>query len=642
MIFKDMIKLVIGIAIIYSLVSVVYATFDASVAVGNLAPEIVSVRTFSSYVDDSDNVPETSFNFPNRRTVYIQVKARDDNGFQDIHQNGFVKVRIVLWNGSSETNFARFPSYVNANFESGSGKEVIYTYVFVMGFDDQSRSGTGVPPLYYRVKAQVSDGEYTVTSNLSSDQNADYTYQVSTPPGPSPIPILFDITIDIPENNRVVEPGDSFYATVTITKVSPPGVRDIQVNYQIIDPADRIVDPLTETVAVNNTIYRVPVLYIPLDAIPGRYRFRATVSYEDVQVWSEATFTVQIPGVTTTTTIPVTTTTVPGVTTTTVPVTTTTIRRRRERGVEEVPVIVIPPAVMKREISIYRYPHEVYVFKGELKPLLVIVENTGDLTLNDVTVYIGGPVIIDKIVPEEIDNMEPDSRRSFIIEVSIPSDLATGDYDLILKAIAEHATDERHIRFVVLERPSEPERELRRQIEELSKLLDAIWGETVETGLKGIDVKDVFRSLRDAKTSIDKANEYWMNGRYDKTRTAINDARDYIEKSVIALAIAKPEKKEIKEIFSTKEITVYVLPLLYWIFAIISILVILLLVYDRFKRGKPGRRLEEKYELLRMKDQILGRKRMKAGGLKGSVSRPKKGYSDKAILGILKDRIKGG
>ncbi len=594
MIFKDMIKLVIGIAIVYSLVSVVYASFDASVEVGNLAPEIVSVRTFSSYVDDSNNIPETSFSFPDRRTVYIQVKARDDNGFQDIHQNGFVKVRIVLWDGSSEMNFARFgSSYVNASFESGSGKEVIYTYVFQMWDSDSDR----VAPLYYRVKAQVSDGEFNITSNTSDEQNADYTYHHE---GPFIPPVLFDITIDIPENNRVVEPGNSFYATVTITKVSPPGVRDIQVNYQIIDPADRIVDSLTETIAVNNTIYMVPVLYIPLDAIPGAYRFRATISYQDVQVWSEATFTIQIPGPTTTTT------TIVPVTTTTVPVTTTIIKRRRRREVKEEPsIIVIPPAVMKREISIYRYPHEVYIFKGELKPLLVIVENTGDLTLNDVTVYIGGPVIIDKIVPEEIDNMEPDSRRSFIIEVSIPLDLATGDYDLILKAIAEHATDERHIRLVVLERPPEPERELRRQIGELDKLLEDIWSETVETGLKGVDVKDVFRSLRDAKASIDRANEYWVNGEYDKTRTAINDAKRHIEGAVTELAIAKPEKKEVKEVFSTREITLYVLPPWYWILIIIAILIIILLVYDRYKVVRASKGLKERYELIRIKDRVL-------------------------------------
>jgi hypothetical protein len=406
------------------------------------------------------------------------------------------------------------------------------------------------------------------------------------------------------------------------------------------------VDSLTETIAVNNTIYRVPVLYIPDNAIPGTYRFRATVSYQDVQVWGEATFTVRLPGpvttTTVTTTVPVTTTTVIGTTTTV----TTTIPERRRRDVsEDVTVPLIPPIMplMKREISIYRYPYEVYAYRGEVKPLFVIIENTGDLTLDDVTVFIGGAISVDKVIPEEIDNVEPGSRRSFIIDISVPSGLAAGEYYFTLKAIAEHTSDERYIRFIVLEKPPEPERDLKRQIEELDKLLDDIWSETVETGLTGKNVLDIFRSLKDAKDRINDANRYWMNMEYDKTRTAIDDARDYMEVSVIGLAIARPEiKRDVEEVFSTKEITIYALPVLYWIFAIIAILVIVFLIYGGYKKSRPGKNLEERYELLRMRDRILGGGKIGAGHAKDTGLRAKKIYSDKAVLNILKNRIKSG
>ncbi|MEA3255892.1 MAG: hypothetical protein U9Q22_08680 [Candidatus Altiarchaeota archaeon] len=593
MILRGMIKAFVGVAVIYSLISAVYAQLDAVVVVGNTAPEIVSVKTFSSYTDDLDNVPATSFVSPSM--VYIQVKARDINGFQDIQQNGFVKVKIVLWDGLSEAEFTRFGSvYVNASFESGSNDQVIYTYAFQMLDSDPER----IAPLYYRVKAQVSDGEFNATSNISSEQNADYTYQVSAPPSPPPTPILFDVTIDIPENKNVVEPGDSFYATVTITKISPLGLVDIQVDYQIIDPDNETVDSLTETVAVNNTIYRVPVLYIPLDAIPGRYRFKATVLYGGVQIWSESTFTVQIPGPTTTTT------TIPSTTTTTLTTTTTIIKRRHRRVEKEIPIT--PPLVMKKEISIYKYPYEVHAFKDESKPLLVVVKNTGYLDLNDVTVYIGGPIIIDKIVPEEIGTVEPDSRRTFIIEVRIPSNLAVGDHHLTLKAIAKHATDERYIKLVVLEKP-DPDEELRRQIDGLEELVEDIWGEVLWIGVEGRNVSHVFKSLNKAKTSISKAEKYWRNKEYDKARDAIKDVKRHIEEAVTNLAMKPGKKVEIKEIVSIKEITRYVLPLVYWVFAIIALLSIILLVCDRFKRAKVGKRLEERYELRRMKDKILGK-----------------------------------
>jgi hypothetical protein len=263
--------------------------------------------------------------------------------------------------------------------------------------------------------------------------------------------------------------------------------------------------------------------------------------------------------------------------------------------------------------------------------------------LNDVTVYIGGPISIENVIPEEIDNVEPGSRRSFIIEVYIPPDLAIGEYDLVLKAIAEHASDERYMKFIVLEKPPELERDLKRQIDELDKLLDDIWGEAVETGLEGKDVMDVFRSLKDAKDSIDKADIYWMNREYDKTRAEIGNAKGYIEKGVIGLAIARPEVvKEVKEVPFTKEITVYVLPFVYWVVISIFLIAIISLVYDRYKRAKPSKSLEERYELKRMRDRILGGRKTRASHLKRDAGhKPMKMYSDKAVLNMLKKKIKG-
>lgn len=604
--FRYMLRIIIGIVVVYSIVSTGYASFSASVIVGNVAPEIISVKTFSSYVDDSNNVPETSFTYPDKRTVYIQVKARDYNKYQDIQENGSVKIKIVLWNGSAETEFTRFgSSYLNASFESGSGTDVIYTYTFQMSDSDSDRTA----PHYYRVKTQVSDAEFNVTSNISDEQNADYTYEVTTSPPPELV--LFDITIDIPEDNRVMEPGESFYAAVAITKISPPGVRDIQIEYRIVDPDGTAVDSFTETVAVNDTIYRVPVLYIPLNATPGTYRFRASVAYGGVLVWSEALFTVQASGPTTTTTIPSTSTTTvasTSTTTTTAPGATTTTTIKRKHGTHrdrDIPTTITPPVVMKREIFIYRHPQEIHAFKGESKPVLVIVENIGDLVLNGVTVYIGGPDVIDKIVPGKIDDVEPGSRRIFIIEIKIPSDMAAGEYDLVLKAIATHATDERHIRLVVLEKPSEPDKLLGRQMDELKELVGDIWIETAQRGLEGKNVSQVFKSLDSAKDSISKAKEYWRNKEYDKTRDAIKDVKRHIEEAIIKLAM-KPEKEvEIKEIFSTKEVTLYVLPPGYWIFAIIALLSVVLLIYNRYKVKITGAVLKEKYEFLRVKDQIL-------------------------------------
>ena len=611
-----------GLFLVFCMIFGVHASdFRSSVYVGDSYPEIVSVKTFSYYVSEGDNIPRSSFLYPDPRVVYIQVKVKDALGYTNILNNGHVKVRIVLWDGTSETDFARFGSeYVNASFASGSGTDAIYTYAYTMSLYDQIRLGTESPPLYYRVKAQVYNGVFTVTSNLTSG-NADYTYDVPAPPPPQ---VLFDVTIDVPENKRVVGPGDSFYATVAVTKVSPPGDAEVTMTYRITDPRNRTVDYLTETVAITGSVYRVPVLYIPTDAIEGDYVFRATVSYRDVQSWSEAAFKVRIHAPTTTSTTTTTTTTAGASTTSTGPYvtttsstttssTTTTVTGRRSGGEGAVVNVPVTGLEMKREISIYKYPAEFYGFKGEAKPMMVVVENTGDLALDDVSVYLGGPVTVTKVVPEKINDMEVGARKIFVLTITLPEDLAAGSYDTTLKAIAQHAADERHVKLIVLDRPYESSREmdLKKKIADLDELVKAIWNEAVEIGIGNEDknIFEVFRLLKNAKESIEKARNSWMEGRYDTTETALDEAGLHIENSVSSLAVLKSGRKkpEVSELLSTKEITVYTLPPLFWAIAITAIVATLLLAYERSRRNRPGEKLEERYELRRTKDMILGR-----------------------------------
>ena len=621
-------------ALMFSSCLSVYAEVNAGVSVANQEPGIISVKTFSSYTDDSNNVPDSYFSSSGNNTVYVQVKANDNNGYLDIRQNGYVKVKIVLWDTNTETVFSRFgSSYQPATFEAGNENQTIYTYSFLMDPSDAARLGNELPPLYYRVKAQVSDGTAFTTSNTSAQQNADYAYNgthYQPPPEPytppttrPPFPVTFDLSITIPENKRVVDAGDSFYATVAVTKISPPGQVDVYMTYKIIDPENRTVAYLAEVVAMNYSVYRVPVLYLPTDAESGQYIFRAGVSYDGVNLWSEAAFEVRgspattttIPGNATTTTHGATTTTRPLATTTThEPTTTTTIKHGGwDIGggiiIPEIPVL-IPEETKKSEVSIDKYPIEVYGFKGESKPVMTVIENTGDTELEDVTVYIGGPTTMETIVPEKIDVMDIGSRKVFIMNIKIPEELKAGEYVMVLKAITMQATDERSIKLIVLEKPDAPEIEVKSRIDELNKLADAVWAETVKLGISEEDknVAEVFTSLKNAKDILEQAKEDWKNKKYLKSQEALKNVRDEIEASVIKLATINSErKKETKEIRSEKEITIYMMSPIFWAIAITAIIVTILLIHERFKSSKPVEKLDELYDLWRTKDLILGR-----------------------------------
>jgi hypothetical protein len=385
-----------GMVVLILTLNVYSADVNISVDLSqNFPPVINSIKTFSSYTSSSDNIPSNNFSAPSNRTVYVQINVSDPNGYEDINNNGYVGVKIVLWNTTDEEVFARFGSdYVNATLESGSVRDAVYTFSFPMDDNDDTRLGDEVPPQFFRVKAEVSDGTDVVESNTSSEQVADYTYNGL---------VLFNLSIDIPGNKKVIRQGDSFYATVQVTKVSPLGLDEVSISYSIINPMNNTVDYYTENVAINGTVYRLPVLYVPSNAMTGRYTFRVLVMYLGVGSWTEAYFDVVSRnggglggggqgGVTTTTETAVTTT--------------------------------LP---QKTSLEFYSVPHEVYAFQGESKPVMVIIENTGNVTVSDVNLELTTSLEVENILPEDI-TINPGEKKVFILEVWVDENAAEGTY----------------------------------------------------------------------------------------------------------------------------------------------------------------------------------------------------------------------
>jgi len=153
-----------------------------SANITNVAPSIMSVSAYPNYTNCTSNTLGSAFFYGSNGTVYVQANVSDANGYGDITDNGYVKFKIVVFNGSSESDFARFgANYTNATFESGSGVHAIYIASFNMTSNDSTKFGDVSPAGYYRVKVSVSDGTNVTTSNLSAAQNANYTYVNATP-----------------------------------------------------------------------------------------------------------------------------------------------------------------------------------------------------------------------------------------------------------------------------------------------------------------------------------------------------------------------------------------------------------------------------------------------------------------------------
>ncbi|MFZ2455495.1 MAG: hypothetical protein WAX07_03360 [Candidatus Altiarchaeia archaeon] len=635
--------------LVLSLTLSVNSVLEPLVEVVNTGPQIVSVKTYSMYLDNTNNVPATSFAAPDKKAVYVQIKVQDDNGFSDVSLRGNVKIKIVLWNGTGETDYPRFgSSYVDASFESGSGIEATYRYAYMMDNSDETRMGNEVLPLFYRVKVLVSDGEANASSNVSSN-NADYAYQCYIPPRP-PLQVLFDVSIDIPSNKKTIPPGDSFYAVVAITKMSPEGLDDIQIDYGIIDPLNRTVDHFSEMVAINTTIYRVPVLYLTNSSMPGRYIFRVTVSYMGTQAWSEAFFDVILPATTTTYSTPTTTRGVSNVTTTTQSSSTSGggggHTDPEEPAVTQTTTVATTlPVEPSPEVSFYDYPPVVQAFSGDSKPILIIVENTGNVLLNDVTVFLGGALNVEKVIPASVDLLEPGARAVFIIDARIPDNLNPADYNTVVKIISQDAVDERSMKFVVLPRPAETAKTLNMEADDINKLADDVWSEAIKTGMREDDVRlsEIFELLSSSKDKINRAREDISGRRYIDGKETMDSAKTDIENSVLKLAGIKSEKSsEPNVVFVPVEASTPLSPT--WIAGvIIACLAIILVGYDLFMKKRKGRRLEELYDLRMTKDLIFGHMNARKGhktSIAGSSDSGDKRGDNKETLKTIKEKTK--
>ena len=319
-----------------------------TVSVQNTAPSINSITTYEAYTSSASNTQQSAFTLcsnANSKKVYIQINASDSNGYQDISSDGFVRYKIVLLNGTNESNFTRFGDlFVNASLETGNGTEVIYNASFDMLSSDQQRTA----PLYYQVQAQVYDG--TSQTNSTPSQGANYTFSIVScasssggggggggggaavtpsqstsieeepqrPAFPSfagfgafarasrktPAPQqdgsaeepLFDIFVEIPENYRIIIPGGELLTSIKLVNIGRAGRIDVYLDYDIKDALGKLIYKKRETVAVETQASFVRIFDIPPNTRPGRYFIHARLQYfNGLYADSEASFEVVKP-----------------------------------------------------------------------------------------------------------------------------------------------------------------------------------------------------------------------------------------------------------------------------------------------------------------------------------------------------------
>ena len=105
---------------------------------------------------------------------------------------------------------------------------------------------------------------------------------------------------------------------------------------------------------------------------------------------------------------------------------------------EEEPVVILIP-----EINISKYPGLIEITQGSVEFYSVVVENTGESTLNNIYLEIEGipSHITYSVAPTEFDDLTVGENKSFVIKLNAPLDAEPVGYDLTISAQADEDQD---------------------------------------------------------------------------------------------------------------------------------------------------------------------------------------------------------
>jgi len=143
---------------------------------------------------------------------------------------------------------------------------------------------------HFTVPSNLEYGLYSlkITVNCSDGHCSDSVYfaALETPNSIQGVieSSLFDIIVEIPDNYRIISPGEELLTSIKLINVGSAGRVDVFLDYSIFDASDNVVLKKRETVAVETQANFVRTFDIPDDALGGNYRFYALLTYADGKI----------------------------------------------------------------------------------------------------------------------------------------------------------------------------------------------------------------------------------------------------------------------------------------------------------------------------------------------------------------------
>ncbi|MEM5778120.1 MAG: hypothetical protein QXK49_00610, partial [Candidatus Aenigmatarchaeota archaeon] len=188
------------------------------------------------------------------------------------------------------------------------------------------------------------------------------------------------------------------------------------------------------------------------------------------------------------------------------------------------------------KIEILELPKEIFVERGWLKYLNIIVNNNGTLDISNVTISFDGefPNWFE-LQTNQIDLLEVNKNASFLVKLSVPSDAETKSYSFILFAKSKEITNSKTFSIRVFKSKADM---MLYQIKVLELKIDEIQNNAKKAEESGKNVTAILNLLSEAKGYLESSKNYINNEEYERVTDLMINVENLIKEAEYDLTIA--------------------------------------------------------------------------------------------------------
>jgi uncharacterized membrane protein len=189
-----------------------------------------------------------------------------------------------------------------------------------------------------------------------------------------------------------------------------------------------------------------------------------------------------------------------------------------------------PTEKMLASILISRYNSNISLAREFTKMESVVVDNTGQTDLNNVSLWLLGiPTNWFNITPEIYRNLAKKNSTVFVITFNIPRNAILGDYRATLIATSGIVSDQRTVKITIFESVEEL---LKEEIKKLKEDLQNLQVDTKVAEREGKDVSNILTIIDEIKSQINLAEENLENRKTEDALANVANAKNLIDKAI--------------------------------------------------------------------------------------------------------------